>query len=246
MTSQKTLFISDLHLDEHHPAATQIFLSLLTSCDAASVDAIYILGDLFEAWIGDDDDTAFHRTIIQALHTLTSRGIPVYFLPGNRDFLIGKKFLKATGCKKLPDEARIMLYGKPVLLMHGDTLCTQDLAYLAWRKKSRNPILYTLLFLILPLSLRRQFANKMRKKSAHYTQSVRKEIMDVTQNEVERVMKKHDTHFLIHGHTHRPDIHHFSTDGMNYTRIVLGAWHSEGSVLVWQESGEYELASLSA
>jgi UDP-2,3-diacylglucosamine hydrolase len=242
MTS-KTFFISDLHLEENRPDSTQQFLQLLKNCHA-SVDALYILGDLFEAWIGDDDDTPFHRSIIEALHSATQKGLAIYFLHGNRDFLIGKKFLKDTGCKLLAEEEKIILYNTPVLLMHGDTLCTRDVAYLKWRKKSRNPILHTLLFSIWPLALRKRFAQKMREKSAQHTQHAALEIMDVTQEEVERVMQKHQVHFLIHGHTHQPGMHSFTRANATATRIVLGAWHDRANMLVWDASGVKQLVEV--
>lgn len=241
-TKKTTLFISDLHLDENHPEITACFLRLLAACDA-SVDALYILGDMFEAWIGDDDHTPFHRQIIAALRSVTSKGIPVYFMYGNRDFLIGKEFLRETGCRLLPDEAKINLYGTPVLLMHGDTLCTQDLAYMKARKKARN-ILWQKLFLILPLSLRKRIANGMRMKSTAYTRTAPAEIMDVTQDEIQRVMRKHGVAFLIHGHTHKPAFHDFVLDQSNAQRIVLGAWHERGNVLIWDDSGKKQWQEL--
>ena len=241
---RKTFFISDLHLEEKEPQIAQQFLAFLENCEE-NVDALYILGDLFEAWIGDDDETPFHQNIIHALKTATQKKLPIFFMRGNRDFLIGKKFLQATGCQLLPDETKITLYGTPLLLMHGDTLCTQDVAYLKWRKKARNPILHTLLFLLLPLAIRRKIAHKMRRKSAQHTQSLKQEIMDVTQEEVERIMKKHAVTYLIHGHTHRPTIHHFSLEHAERIRVVLGAWHEKASVLAWDERGERELITLS-
>lgn len=234
--THKTLFISDLHLDENEPKITQDFLALLASCDA-SVDAIYILGDLFEAWIGDDDDTPFHRKIIQALYTVTRKGLPIYLLYGNRDFLIGKKFLRETGCQLLADEEKIILYGEPVLLMHGDTLCTRDAAYIKSRKKTRNVFIQTL-FLLLPLSIRKKIADKMRAKSMAYIKSAPTEIMDVTQEEVERVMKKHHVKYLIHGHTHKPAFHELTLNQQPATRMVLGAWHDGANMIEWQTSGE--------
>ncbi len=240
---RKTLFISDLHLEENRPDITHSFLSLLKTCEASSIDAIYILGDLFEAWIGDDDHTLFHREIISALKAVTQKNIPLYFLHGNRDFLIGKQFSRETGCQLMTEEQKIMLYGTPVLLMHGDTLCTRDIAYLKWRKKSHNPFLNRLLFLYWPLSLRRRFANKMREKSAQYTQQATQEIMDVSQEAVEQVMQKHAVQFLIHGHTHRPAIHTFPLAHSAATRIVLGAWHHQGNMLSWNEWGQRELVS---
>ena len=149
---RKTLFVSDLHLDESQPEITTQFLQLLHQLQP-SVDALYILGDLFESWIGDDYEVPHYQQIITALKSVTARGTPIYFLYGNRDFLIGKKFLRETGCQLLPDETKIFLYGQPVLLMHGDTLCTKDIAYMKARKKMRNRYLQTL-FLLLPLSVR--------------------------------------------------------------------------------------------
>ncbi|HLB42140.1 MAG TPA: UDP-2,3-diacylglucosamine diphosphatase [Gammaproteobacteria bacterium] len=243
LTHRKTLFISDLHLDESRMDMTQQLLQLLKNCDT-TIDALYILGDLFEAWIGDDDDTLFHRNIIETLKSVTQKGIPVYLMHGNRDFLIGKKFLSATGCQLLPDEKKIMLYGTPVLLMHGDTLCTRDIAYLKWRKKARNPILHTLLFLILPLNIRRRFANKMRAQSEYHTRSLSSDILDVTQEEVVKIMQKHNVQVLIHGHTHRPHIHHLTVNELPATRIVLAAWHDQANVLVWDETGKKEYLKL--
>ena len=240
---KKTLFISDLHLDQSHPTIAELFLNLLKSCDS-SVDGLYILGDLFETWIGDDDDLPFHRHIIQALRAASQKGLPIYFAHGNRDFLIGIRFMRETGCQLLPEEKKINLYGTPVLLMHGDTLCTQDVAYLKWRKKTKNPILRTIT-LMLPLKIRSKMATGLRNKSKQHTQAVKKEIMDVTQAEVERVMQQHNVQTLIHGHTHRPAIHEFSLTNKPASRIVLAAWHEKGSVLVWDETGKKEVITLS-
>ena len=220
---QKTLFISDLHLEEKRPDITQKFLKLLTSCDR-SVDALYILGDLFEVWIGDDEQNSLQQQIMGGLKAVTQKGVPIYFMRGNRDFLIGKKFMQATGCQLLPDETKISLYNTPVLLMHGDTLCTQDVAYLKARKLAYNIFLQKL-FLFLPLKFRKKIAERMRAKSLQHTQSVPREIMDVTQLAVEEVMHKHGVTCLIHGHTHRPAMHHFNLNQMPATRIVLPAWH---------------------
>lgn len=238
---RKTLFISDLHLEEIRPEITQQFLQLLLNCQHG-VDALYILGDLFETWIGDDDHCAFHQQIKQALKSATQY-LPIYFLLGNRDFLIGKQFLHETGCQLLSDEQRIMLYGTPILLMHGDTLCTLDISYLKARSWLRNRFLQTL-FLLLPLTFRKKIASKIREKSQRHTQSTDIEIMDVTQSEVVRVMQKHQVKFMIHGHTHRPDTHEFTLDCTHATRIVLGAWHERGHVLVWRQDGEKELGYL--
>lgn len=233
---KRTLFISDLHLEENRPEMTTQFLRLLGHCDS-SVDALYILGDLFETWIGDDDNVPFLQDVIKALKATTEKGLPIYFLHGNRDFLVGKHFLRKTGCKLLAEEAKVIIYNTPVLLMHGDTLCTRDVIYLKARKKGQNPILQKL-FLLLPLNLRKHIANKMRAKSLKHTQATAMEIMDVTQEEVEHVMQKHQTYILIHGHTHKPAMHSFLLNHLPASRIVLGAWHNQAHILEWNELGK--------
>jgi UDP-2,3-diacylglucosamine hydrolase len=238
----KTIFISDLHLEENQPQIIQQFTYLLNSIDATSVDALYILGDLFEAWIGDDDDTPLHQAIIRLLAE-TVKKVPVYLLHGNRDFLLGNRFIKQSGCIILPDESIIDLYGQRVLLMHGDTLCTRDINYLKARKKLRNKFLQTL-FLLLPLNTRKKLADNMRKMSMQHTANVDAEIMDVTQEEVEKKMRLHGVRYLIHGHTHQLGFHEFSLDQSQGFRIVLGAWHTRGNMLVWDESGKRNLVEL--
>jgi UDP-2,3-diacylglucosamine hydrolase len=236
---RKTIFISDLHLDENQPGITQLALQFLNRLDT-DVDAVYILGDLFEAWIGDDNITPFYSKIMDAFEAVTEKNIPLYFIHGNRDFLIGKKFSLQTGCVLLPEETKINLYGTPVLIMHGDTLCTKDQTYMRARKKMHNRFLQSI-FLLLPLSLRKKIANKIRNSSREHTSSVSEEIMDVTQDEVERIMQKHDVSCLIHGHTHRPGFHEFLLRHTPAERIVLGAWHHYGNMLVWDETGKKEL-----
>lgn len=239
---RKTLFISDLHLDESRPDISVQFLNLLANRDPA-IDALYILGDLFEVWIGDDEGLRVNHSVIQALKKATSAGLPIYIMHGNRDFLIGKRFLRETGCQLLPDEAKLLLYNTPVLLMHGDTLCTRDIAYFKARKKARNRFLQQL-FLWLPLRTRKKFAAKMRSASMQHVQATAAEIMDVTPEEVERIMQKHAVNHLIHGHTHRLGIHQFAINDAPAMRIVLGAWHHRGSVLMWNEAGSKELVEL--
>lgn len=228
MEKKMTWFISDLHLDPSQSEIVDLFLKFLIKCHQ-DVDALYILGDFFETWIGDDDTNEFNLTIIKALHEATQKGLPIYFLHGNRDFLIGKKFLKQTGCTLLDEETVIDLYGVRVLLMHGDTLCTLDENYQKARKKLRNPIVQQI-FLSLPLKLRRLIATKMRAKSATYTQTTSKHLMDVTQTEVYNKLQKHNSQLIIHGHTHKPGIHS--------DRIVLGAWHNTGNGLMWHANGK--------
>ena len=233
------IFISDLHLENERPDMTALFLAFLhkhTSPD----NILYILGDFFESWIGDDNNTAFNDLIIRELKSASVSGLTIYFMRGNRDFLVGRKFLRASGCHLLPDEYVVNLSGKPTLLMHGDTLCTDDLAYLKFRKKARNWF-FQQLFLLKPLKKRIEMANAYREASKAYTSTAPDHLMDVTQHEVERVMQKHNVKYLIHGHTHRPAIHQFELDNMPATRTVLGPWHNEGSALMCFDDGRQEL-----
>ncbi len=224
------LFISDLHLEESRPDIAEIFLKFLCH-DAMQAEALYILGDFFEAWIGDDDLSPFNLKIIRAMREATDKGLPIYFMQGNRDFLIGKKFSRATGCQLLSDEVVVDLAGSPTLLMHGDTLCTDDVAYLKFRKRSRIK-LFQQIFLLFSFQRRKNFVAGMRQKSKNHTSTTPHYIMDVTQHEVERVMLKHHVQDLIHGHTHRMAVHEFELNGKPARRYVLGPWHEFGSVLV--------------
>jgi UDP-2,3-diacylglucosamine hydrolase len=237
------LFISDLHLDEHHPEMTELFLNFLQN-QAANAKALFILGDFFEAWIGDDDLSPYNMRIIAAFRNATKNGLPIFIMHGNRDFLIGKKFLRATGCQLLPDEYVVDIYGTPTLLMHGDTLCTLDVKYLKFRKKSRT-WLYKKIVQLKSLASRREIANKMRAASREHTSSTAGYIMDVTHDEVERVMQKHHVQHLIHGHTHREAVHPFILNGQPATRTVLGAWHEHGSVLICEANGKKTLSKVS-
>lgn len=233
------LFISDLHLEEERPHITELFLKFLEK-NIQCAEGLYILGDFFEVWIGDDNVTPFNQSIIHALHKATRKGLPIYFMHGNRDFLLGKKFLRATGCQLLPDEYLFTLAGSPTLLLHGDTLCTSDVKYLKFRKKSRNWLLQKL-FLIKSLQKRQAIAAHYRTLSKAHTSTTPDHIMDVTQAEVEHLMQKYRVQHLIHGHTHRPGVHHFELHNMPATRTVLGPWHEHGSVLVCDEKGNKEL-----
>lgn len=241
-TFGKTLFISDLHLEANQPQIAAVFFRLLKEA-IGTADALYILGDFFESWVGDDDASDFNVSVITALKAATDAGLPIYFMHGNRDFLIGKQFLQQTGCQFLSDETIVSLYGTPVLLMHGDTLCTLDIAYQNTRRKVRQRWLQTL-FLWLPLSWRKKVADSMRASSMKYVQTATDAIMDVTQDAVVNVMQKHHVNFLVHGHTHRPAIHTFTVDNTACERIVLGAWHTQGQALVWRADGKKELARL--
>ena len=224
-----TLFIADLHLQTEEPAITAGFLRFLAG-EARSADALYILGDLFEAWIGDDDPNPLHREIATAIKALVDSGVPCYFIHGNRDFLVGKRFARESGMQLLAEEKVLHLYGRDVLIMHGDTLCTDDPGYLAFRAKVHTPWIQKL-FLALPLFIRRRIAQKMRNDSKAANSSKSMEIMDVNPQAVVDVMEKHHVQWLIHGHTHRPAVHSLEANGKTAYRVVLGAWHSEGSMV---------------
>lgn len=224
-----TLFIADLHLHTEEPAITAGFLRFLRG-EARSADALYILGDLFEAWIGDDSPEPLNREIAKEIKALVDSGVPCFFIHGNRDFLLGKRFARESGMTLLPEEQCLDLYGRKVLIMHGDTLCTDDTGYLAFRAKVHQPWLQTL-FLALPLFIRRRIAAKMRDDSKNANSHKSMEIMDVNAHAVVEVMEKHQVQWLIHGHTHRPAVHELTANGNPAFRVVLGAWHSEGSMV---------------
>jgi UDP-2,3-diacylglucosamine hydrolase len=232
-----TLFISDLHLDGSRPKITEQFLKLLKT-EARSASAVYILGDFFEAWIGDDDDDPHHATVMDALREFTqTSGVPVYLMHGNRDFLIGKRFARRTGVQLLDDPTVIDLNGSPTLLAHGDALCTDDVQYQKARVTIRSPLVKGI-FLAMPLFMRRAYAAKLRRDSRAHTAGKADYIMDVNQGAVEDAMQKHGVTRMIHGHTHRPAIHRFkSADGRQMERIVLGDWYDQASELRWDESG---------
>ncbi|WP_054180397.1 UDP-2,3-diacylglucosamine diphosphatase [Trabulsiella odontotermitis] len=224
-----TLFIADLHLHTEEPAITAGFLRFLNG-EARQADALCILGDLFEAWIGDDDPNPLHREIAAAIHALVDAGVPCYFIHGNRDFLVGKRFARESGMLLLPEEKVLDINGRRVLIMHGDTLCTDDTGYQAFRKKVHTPWIQTL-FLALPLFIRQKIAARMRAGSKAANSSKSLEVMDVNPQAVVSVMEKHRVQWLIHGHTHRPAIHALQANGDEAFRAVLGAWHSEGSMI---------------
>ena len=233
-----TWFIADLHLSPARPAITALFLQFLRQ-QAPNADALYILGDLFDAWIGDDDNSDFAQSIQAALAELTQQGVAVYFIAGNRDFLIGPSFAKRTGVTLLPEASVIDLYGCRTLIMHGDSLCTDDVSYQRFRRIIRHPWL-TKLLLRLPLAWRMRIANKLRANSA--TQKpltdAQLKIMDVNQCAVEEAMQQHQVQWLIHGHTHRPNIHQVTLANQALAqRIVLGDWYQQGSWLAVTAQG---------
>ena len=224
-----TLFVSDLHLDDARPHIVEDFEHFCAG-EAHQADALYILGDLFEAYIGDDDDAALNARIAEALHGVADAGVPVHFIAGNRDFLLGEDYARRCGMGLLEDDTIIDLYGTPTLILHGDVLCTDDAAYLAFRRQVRDPACQAA-FLARPLAERRAFAAQARDATRAHTSSTDMAIMDVNQQAVESALRQAGVTRMIHGHTHRPAIHDFTLDGRPAQRIVLGDWYEQGSVL---------------
>ena len=234
-----TLFISDLHLDASRPEITRLFLAFLEG-EAAEADALYILGDLFEAWIGDDASDALGDDVADALARLHARGVPCFYLHGNRDFLLGDAYARRARLTLLPDPSLVQIGGETVLLMHGDTLCTDDAPYQAFRTQTRDPK-WQRAFLARPIAERQQFAAQARAESQRYTKSLADAITDVNADSVSSALSAHRVETLIHGHTHRPAIHVLGS--ANARRIVLGDWYEQGSLLRLAE-GTVELRVL--
>lgn len=231
------LLISDLHLSPERPAVTRAFFAFLRH-QAREAEALYILGDLFESWIGDDDPTRLPREVIGELKQLSDSGTRLYFIHGNRDFMIARRFARETGCTLLPEHHVARLGGEPVLLLHGDTLCTEDEAYQKFRRISRNrPLQFVMRH--LPLKKRQQIAADLRRKSMNANANKADNIMDVTPAEVERKMKAFGVKRMIHGHTHRPDRHVLPCG----ERLVLGDWHHHGWYIRCEDGREPELIS---
>lgn len=249
-TGMTTLFISDLHLDPARPAITELFLAFLRG-EAREADALYILGDLFEAWIGDDTPSPAADAVAVALREVADAGVPVYFMPGNRDFLVGEDYARRAGFRILPDPTVIDLYGEPVLLLHGDLLCTDDTAYQAFRAQTRDPA-FIAQFLAQPLAARVAFAQQARAASQARQSELKQEsnaqfetITDVAPAEVEAWFARYGVQRMIHGHTHRPAIHSLVVGELPRARIVLGDWYEQGSVLRVDADG-YRLEALAA
>ena len=230
-----TLFISDLHLEADRPEIGDQFAAFLEN-EAKDAEALYILGDLFEAWVGDDDPDEYYATIKQSLRNLVDQGVPVYFMHGNRDFMIGDKFAAETGVTILPDPCPAEFYGKQVLLSHGDALCTDDIEYQQARVMTRNPE-WQAMILAKPLEERLAIAAHARAQSAARSATLDEEIMDVNVDEVGRTISENGVDILLHGHTHRPAIHDVEVDDRVAQRIVLGDWYEQGSVVRWDEDG---------
>lgn len=235
------LLISDLHLQEERPDLSRAFLQFLAT-RAPQAESLYILGDFFEVWIGDDAMTTFQHSICTALRALSDSGTRIFLMHGNRDFLLGKAFCRAAGCTLISDPTVIRIDEQPVLLMHGDSLCTLDVAYMRLRRYLRNPVLQWILR-HLPIATRRKLAGKIRNESRQQTRMKAQAIVDVTPDEVLRTMRQFNVRTLIHGHTHRPAIHALQINGEPAQRIVLGDWDTQGWALQIGTQQGFQLGS---
>ena len=230
-----TLFISDLHLEASQPEIGEQFLSYLNG-EARETEALYILGDLFEVWLGDDDPNPYYAAMKTALRELADAGVPMYFMHGNRDFTIGKDFAAETGVEILDDPTIVELYGESVLLCHGDSLCTDDVEYQQVRTMIRNPD-WQAMMLAKSIEERIAFALQAREESQARGESMSDGIMDVNQDAVIAILREHGVATLLHGHTHRPAIHDLDLGDRSAKRIVLGDWYEQGSIVRWDTNG---------
>jgi UDP-2,3-diacylglucosamine hydrolase len=228
-----TLFISDLHLHAAEPAAVQAFYDFLNE-RALGAKALYILGDFFDAWIGDDDDEPLGHEVAAKLRELANNGVDIYLMPGNRDFVLGDVFAARAGATMLTDPTVIDLYGQTTVLLHGDSLCTRDQAYMALRAQLRSPE-WQAQALAQPLQVRRAMAEQLRAKSKTMNSSKPEDIMDVTPEAVIELLRENNASLMIHGHTHRPERHPLTVDKQPAERIVLGDWHDNAWCLVANE-----------
>jgi len=235
------LFISDLHIDAQRPEITRQFVDFLRN-QAPGADALYILGDLFESWVGDDAPDLDQQQAIEAIRSLTAGGVPCFVMHGNRDFLLGKEFCAQSGAQLLPDPLIITLYGEPVLVMHGDALCGDDRPYQRLRATVRDAD-WQRRFLALSVAQRRALAGAARAGSRAHTAAIEYAIADVNATSLALALQAAGASTLLHGHTHRPGFYPFEIDGRPCMRIVLGDWYSQGSVLRWDAGGP-ELRSL--
>lgn len=237
----KTLFVSDLHIDLAQPEIGQQFAEFLAG-EARSAEALYILGDLFESWVGDDDPNPHYDEAKQRIRELVDSGVPVFFMHGNRDFMIGKRFARETGVELLDDPVVHSVHGEQVLLSHGDAYCTDDVEYQAVRRMTRDPQ-WQAMMLSRSLDERLAFAAKARAASKAQGGKLDEKISDVNDAAIRKLMQEHEVSVMLHGHTHRPAIHRFTNNDLPATRIVLGDWYDQGSVVRWDDSG-YVLSEL--
>ncbi len=236
MNTPFSLFISDLHLTAERPAANARFFRFLAET-ARAAEALYILGDFFEAWVGDDAlDDPFHAQVAAALRHLVARGVRLHVMHGNRDFLLGEAFACATGASLLPEQAVVNLYGRPTLLLHGDVLCTDDLDYQQFRRLVRDPG-WQARFLARPLPERLALARQLRERSEQVKGDKRPEIMDANPEAVQDAFRRHGVARMIHGHTHRPAHHRLTVDDRACERWVLPDWYDTGGYLICSDAG---------
>lgn len=234
-----TWFASDVHLDADRPDITRAFIRFVDE-QVAGADHFFILGDLFESWVGDDDPDPDKAATVAALRRLADAGTECFFMHGNRDFLVGPDFASAARINLLPDEWVGNFYGERVLLMHGDSLCTDDHEYMAWRRTVRDPTWQSNV-LSLPLAQRQAMAREARARSARDMAGKDEQIMDVNQDAVVDALRRHKVKRLIHGHTHRPAKHEFVHKKRTLVRHVLGDWYDQGRVLKWDSDGLQEV-----
>ena len=230
-----TVFLSDIHISDQHPEISEHFKEFLLN-EKSKINTIYILGDLFEYWLGDDDPNPSYGEIKLLLKKLSQKGLSIFFIHGNRDFLIGEKFAEEAGCHILRDPKVIDLFGKKVLISHGDIFCKDDKKYQSFRDQTRDPE-WKKSILGKPLHFREEFAKQARLESIKHTSSKKNEIMDVNKDEILKMYEKYNVDIIIHGHTHRPAIHDVFFNGRNCQRIVLGDWYEQGSILKCDETG---------
>ena len=237
-----TLFASDIHLSAIRPQRVEAFRAFLLG-PCLGTEAVYLLGDIFDVWLGDDDHREPHPEALKALKQLTSSGVPVYFMTGNHDLLVGEEFIQASGCQAIKEPFTIEVHGQPVVLMHGDALCTRDLEYQAWRRAFSDPRNQQG-FLALSFEDRLAQAAKLQLESSTQTALKTEDIMDVTPEAALEVLVEAQATHMIHGHTHRPAVHSLQVNGCDGARIVLGDWYDEETILAWDEKG-YRLCSVS-
>lgn len=234
-------FIADIHLNDNEPGITTGFLHFLNELPSES--ELYILGDLFDYWIGDDDVSPLNKSIALALNALKNRNIQTYFIHGNRDFLVGPRFAKQSRMQLLPDIELLNSNQLNVLILHGDLLCTDDESYQRFRRKIHNKWLQRL-FLWLPRCIRRKIATRLRGESQHHNQIKSEYIMDVNQETVNSMVQAFQADIMIHGHTHKPAVHDFTIDDKLVKRFVLGAWHDGINYIHQNENGDIELLKI--
>ncbi len=233
-----TYFVSDLHLSAASPKLFLAFCQFVETT-VKSADALYILGDFFNAWVGDDDDSAASQQVKAKIKSYSDCGLPIYFMVGNRDFLVGKQFAKDTGVTLINDPTVIEIDGQKLILMHGDSLCIDDTEYMQFRAQVRNP-LWQKQAMAMPIEQRRAVAAQMREQSLSMNSNKAEDIMDVNDNEVIRTLVEKDVFTLIHGHTHRPAVHDITLPGKIAKRFVLGDWGSKGWYIK-AENGDLKL-----